>query len=242
MKTISKKTLSISFLLHAQAYKETSLILRLFSKEFGRFSVIAKGVKRKQNQALRAILQPFVLLEIEIVGRGEIKTLCNAQALSRVALPNRALACGYYMNELIMRSTQEWQELSPLFLEYEEAIYGLSQEDSLSITENDSTTKYSAVLRKFEVRLLDELGIAPQWFLDTNEQTIQPNSYYQYINEHGFSKIKEKVNSSFSGSSILALGNGKFSKKDLKESQKLTQQMLREVIGNRPLESRKLWL
>ena len=44
-------------------YSETSVILKVFTKEYGLQSFIAKGIKKKKGAA--AVLQPFHLLEID---------------------------------------------------------------------------------------------------------------------------------------------------------------------------------
>jgi len=242
-----EKTLSTSYLLHAQPYKETSLLVRLFSQEFGRFSVIAKGVKRKQSQALRAILQPFILLNVEFAGRNELKTLCKAESINQhppysqqeQRLPSRALACGYYLNELLIRSTEEGQEFPELFNCYKNSLNALHQ-----------PTNFTFILRNFEVCLLRALGISPSWECDVMGEAINEASYYQYVPESGFSQIEEQPpehqfssNSNFfSGTAIVALGKGEYAKTNVKECQQLTQRLLRKIIGSKPLESRKLWI
>jgi len=235
-----EKTSSTSYLLHAQPYKETSLLARLFSDEFGRFSVIAKGVKRKQSQALRAVLQPFILLNVEFVGRNELKTLCKAEPIIQYQhLPNRALACGYYLNELLIRSTEEWQEFPELFSCYKNSLNALHKQ-----------TNFTSTLRNFEACLLRALGISPSWEYDVKGDTICDISYYRYIAESGFSPVTEKRHeyhpssstNVFSGAAIIALERGEYPEGNLKECQRLTQFLLRKVIGSKPLESRKLWI
>ena len=237
---IMSKVSTDSFILHSRAYKESSLILNLFSKSYGRFSIVAKGIKRKNNQALRAILQPFNYLEIEHVGRGELKTFCNAELKSpSVKFPNRALACGYYINELILRSVEEGQEYSSLFEHYKKIIETLQ-----------SSGQYAALLRSFEVQLLTALGIAPQWDLDISGNKINSRSKYEFMLEQGFKLIVQNTlnksaysgNHEFDGASILALGSDDFSYTDLKACQRITQLLLRQVIGDKPLQSRKLWV
>ena len=234
-----------SYILHARPFKETSLILSLFSQQQGRFSLLAKGVKRKNAQAQRAILQPFNLLNIEYVGRGDLKILSEVELVKQQAvsepgcLSNRALACGYYLNELLIRSLQEWQEFESLFKVYDKSIKALQ-----------SRYEYSAILRDFEVSLLDELGIAPQWHVDVNGEAIGRDNHYHFNPEQGFELIKQEskltylhqLESGFSGDAILSLGSGHYKPETNKTCRRITQLMLREIIGDRPLVSGKLWL
>ena len=62
------------YVLHTYPFKETSLIVEIFSKEFGRVSLVAKGARRPKS-ALRGMLQSFQALEASWSGIGELKTL-----------------------------------------------------------------------------------------------------------------------------------------------------------------------
>ncbi len=239
------------YILHTRPFKETSLILNLFSQNYGRFGLLAKGVKRKNAQAQRAILQPFNLLNVDYVGRGELKILTDVELTEKLSvaetssLSNRALACGYYLNELLLRSLQEWQEFELLFEVYDKSIKQLQSSD-----------EFPPILRNFEVALLGELGVAPEWHIDIHGDPIGSERYYHFNPEHGFEQVKKfhKENligdvenrfggdSGFRGDAILSLGNGIYKPETHKTCQKITQLMLREIIGDRPLESRKLWL
>lgn len=235
---IGQKETTKAFILHSRPFKETSLILHCFTQEFGSISVIAQGVKRKNAQAKRAILQPFNLLQICFTGKGEMKILCDSELLEYKSQPKgNALACCYYLNELILRSLKEWQEYSELFNVYSELIQRF---DSCEKSE------MPIMLRKFEISVLTFLGLSPDWNYDIEDNVIEKQQYYEYIIECGFKKIKEtnnfKPQSVFSGETLVAIANLSFSNIDLKECQRITQQLIRPLIGNRPLESRKMWL
>jgi len=240
-----EKKVSNIYILHTRPFKETSLLLNVFGENIGRFSLVAKGVKRKKAQALKAILQPFNLLSIEFTGRGELKTLCHAEPINQPSrMPSRALACGYYLNELLLRSTQEWQEFPELFIYYQHTLKNLHSD-----CESDSVD-YAHYLRNFEVQLLAELGVSPDWQSDIDGSEIRPNSAYQFIVEQGFMLVNSGpangqpnlTSHQFLGQSIIDLGRGEYHKASLKSSQRVTQLLLRQIIGTKPLESRKLWI
>ena len=236
---MTKESVS-AYILHTRAFKETSLLVDLFSQEQGRFSLVAKGIKRKTAQAQRAILQPFNLLKIEIAGRGELKVFCSAELIStQHSLPHRALACGYYINELLIRSLQERQEFRDLFQLYDESVGQLK-----------TSHNFAPILRNFEVSLLEELGLAPQWHLDIHSVDILREAIYIFIPEQGFelaprndqNRYYENSNKGFIGEAILSLGDKRYNAKTIKVCQQITQLLLRQIIGNKPLESRKMWL
>src|SRR4051812_12720692 len=62
-----------AFVLHSYPYKETSLIIDLFTRDFGRVALIAKGAKRPHSQ-LRGVLQTFQPLSSSWVGKSELRT------------------------------------------------------------------------------------------------------------------------------------------------------------------------
>ena len=234
-----------SFIIHSRPFKETSLLLTVFTEQQGRFNLIAKGVKRKNSQGLRAILQPFNYLILELTGRGDLKTLCNAELCHdenlnfQKKLPARALACGYYLNELLVRAIQDWEAFPLLFESYKESLSNLCDSEN-----------YAATLRKFEVTLLEELGVSPTWDIDINGEKIFTELHYRFIPEEGFEPVKKKVNNAFkhtnenhfTGETILSLATGNIVSETLKSSQKITQMLLKQIIGNKPLQSRKLWV
>lgn len=91
-----------AFVLHSRPFSETSLLLDLFSESEGRVRVLAKGARSRRSQ-LKGALQPFTPLLVRWSGRGEVKTLRNAEAVS-LALPlsGITLYCGLYVNELAL--------------------------------------------------------------------------------------------------------------------------------------------
>ena len=240
-----QKILAESYLLHTLPFKETSLIVRMFGKHQGRFSVIAKGVKRKQSQAIRAILQPFSLLQIEYTGKSELKTLCNVELgdiqKQQSVLPSRVLACGYYLNELLIRATEEWQESPVLFEAYRKSLQSLQTSQD---TRQGKRVTQAEILRTFEVALLSDLGVAPDWMIDISGYEIKPSSRYDYLEEQGFTEVKgtASLDAGFLGESLIALGTNDYKEEMLKECQRTTQMLLRKIIGDKPLESRKLWI
>jgi DNA repair protein RecO (recombination protein O) len=61
------------FVLHSIPYKETSLILDVFTRSHGRLALIAKGAKRPHS-SLRPVLQRFQPLLISWSGKSELRT------------------------------------------------------------------------------------------------------------------------------------------------------------------------
>jgi DNA repair protein RecO (recombination protein O) len=66
------------FVLHSYPYRETSLIVEVFSRDHGRIGLVAKGARRPMSQ-LRGVLMAFQPLLIDWSGGGEMKTLVRAE-------------------------------------------------------------------------------------------------------------------------------------------------------------------
>ena len=71
------------FIIHQRPYSETSQILNLFSKNYGRVDVIAKGSKRPKSK-FRSFMQPFMPLSASWSGRSQLKTSSQVAGSSRL--------------------------------------------------------------------------------------------------------------------------------------------------------------
>lgn len=136
-----------AWVLHTLPWRETSLIVEVFSQEHGRVALAAKGARRPLS-ALRGVLMAFQPLLVDWSGGGEVKTLIRAEWRGgQPLLTGRALLCGYYLNELMVRLTAREDPHPDLFDAYEAANSALGRGEALS-----------PILRRFELALLQELG------------------------------------------------------------------------------------
>lgn len=115
-----------AFVLHSRPWSETSLMLDVFTEESGRVRLVAKGARSKRS-TLKGALQPFTPLLLRFGGRGEVKTLRSAEAVS-LALPlsGITLYSGLYINELLSRVLEYETRLSELFFDYLHCIQSLA--------------------------------------------------------------------------------------------------------------------
>ena len=142
-----------AYVLHTYPYRETSLILQAWTEHHGRFGLVAKGARRPKSSS-RTLLVPFQPLVLSWFGRGELKTVKTAEPAAPVRpLAGPALFPAFYLNELLLKLTHRDDPHEGLFVAYDEAIAELraSAGDAKSI---------EPILRRFEVRLLRELGYA----------------------------------------------------------------------------------
>jgi DNA repair protein RecO (recombination protein O) len=139
-----------AFLLHQRPWGDSGRIFELFSRDHGRLSVFAHGV-RGANAKLAGVLQPFLPLLVSWAGRGESPRLTGAEmdagAGGRASIPQDRLMSAWYLSELVMSLTVRHDPQPELYEHYRTAIDDLRQAPGLART-----------LRLFEKRLLDVLG------------------------------------------------------------------------------------
>ncbi len=175
-----------AFVLHTYAYRETSLIVEAFTAEHGRVAMVARGAKRPRSET-RGLLQAFQPLTLSWAGAGELKTLLKAEWGGGLALPRgAALLCGFYLNELLLKLLAREDAHPALYRDYQDALGALC-----------ATTKAAtqgAVLRRFELRLLAELGYALPLTHDADTgAAVDPAARYHYDFGHGPRSVASSV-------------------------------------------------
>lgn len=165
-----------AFILHARAYRETSLLLECLTRDHGRVGLVARGVRRERARTPRALLQPLIPLQIGWSGRGELATLAQVEAAAPgVDLGGDALLCALYLNELVLRITPRQDPHPELFADYAETLARLARGDAQAWT-----------LRRFERDLLAHLGYALVLDVDGDDGApLDPERDYAYRHEHG---------------------------------------------------------
>jgi len=166
-----------AFVLHHYDWSESSLILEVFTRHWGRVALVAKGAKRPTSQ-LRAVLLPLQPIAVSFGGEGEIRTLKSAEWAGGHVMPTGdALLSGYYLNELVLRLLARDDPHTALFDVYRQAVQVLA-----SGLENTT----APLLRAFELLLLRDIGFLPDLALQTlTLQPLQPNKSYALLAEAG---------------------------------------------------------
>lgn len=136
------------FVLHSYPYKETSLIVDMLTRDYGRVALVAKGAKRPHSK-LRGALQTFQPLSVGWSGKGELRTLIAAEWIGGLLpLEKSALLCGFYLNELLVKLLAREDPHPALFDHYVDTLNQLAHGEPAPI-----------VLRRFERALLRETGV-----------------------------------------------------------------------------------
>ncbi|HRF03429.1 DNA repair protein RecO [Accumulibacter sp.] len=221
-----------AFVLHAYPYSETSLIVDVFSRDFGRVALLARGARRPRS-ALRGVLLAFQPLEVGWAGRGEVLTLMKAEWRGgQPLLAGKALFCGYYLNELLMHLLPREDAHARLFSVYAETLRRFA------------AGAQEADLRCFERALLQELGYGLMLDTDADGVMVEGNAHYGYEIERGPVRLAGPGDSllAVSGRTLLDLAREDFSDpRSLAEAKQLMRTLIGHYTGGRHLASRRIF-
>jgi DNA repair protein RecO (recombination protein O) len=214
-------TLEPAFVLRSQPYRDSSLLLEVFTAAHGRVGLVARGVRgpRSRSRALLQLLQPLLLSWSE---SGDLGTLTASEAHGApIALPGDRVFFAWYLNELLLKLLQRHDPHPPLFARSEAALRQLDGPEA------------EAALRIFEKHLLAETGYglhlpptldaASRYRLDDNGECL-----YDAQGLHGSSLIALRDEAGFGG---LALA----------ETRTLLRSRIGRLLGGQPLETPRLF-
>lgn len=221
------------FVLHRRPYSESSLILDIFSEEYGRLTLMSKGA-RSRRSSLKGALQPFTPLLMKWSGKGGMKTLRQAEPIS-LGLPLNGinLYSAMYVNELLARVLEPETPYPALFHDYLQVLSDLAQ------AENPEPP-----LRRFELALLSALGYGVDFLhCAGNDEPVDPDMTYRYREQKGFIASVRRDNLTFRGDELIAIAERRFlTKAQLKAAKRFTRIALKPYLGGKPLKSRELFI
>lgn len=227
------------FIIHVRPYKERARLIEIFSLEYGRLGAVAYiGKKCFKN---RALLQPFIPLNLNLFkNRGNLWNVGDVKVSGdpyNFKLP--MLFCAQYLNELLFYLLHEQESMPQLFASYIKSLEILSSiEDN---TSKDSDERIRLALRNFEEILLKSLGYAPS-FEDTLGKKIIPESRYAFAPSQGFFLCDDPSLPTILGQSLILISQGHYKNlAELNALQIVHSSMIRKLLGNRILQSQKLY-
>ena len=185
------------YVLHRYDWSESSLILDVFTRRYGRVALVAKGAKRPSSN-FRPVLLPLQALRVSFGGDAEIRTLRGAEWAGGHVMPTGdALLSGYYLNELLLRLLARDDPHEDLFDAYALAVQVLASEHGEALP---------ATLRSFELLLLRDTGVLPT--LDVQTMTLEPlaaEDRYTLVAEGGLRQSHDDDRASLCGAQWQAL-------------------------------------
>lgn len=231
MKSTGRITLTPAFLLHHMPWRDSSRILEFFTREHGRVSLFARGV-RSQRSELKAVLQPFQRALISWSGRGEAGNLAAAELDGPPrSLPAARLMSGFYLNELLLKLIARHDSHPSLFDQYEVALAALS-----------SGAPEARTLRIFEKRLLEHIGYGIDLARDAvSGAPLEPGRYYHFRPDRGPWLAVAETQATYRGSSLSSLAAEELGDMQcLRDARRLLREALSACLEGRNLRSREV--
>jgi DNA repair protein RecO (recombination protein O) len=220
-----------AYILHHYPYRDSSLLLEVFSRNHGRLGLVARGA-RSARARWYGQLQGFRPLLLSWSLRGELGTLTGLDNREgQPSLAGRQLLSAYYLNELILRLLPRQDPHPGIFDVYEQALREL-------------VGREEPALRIFEKRLLDELGYG--LLLDREAGSglpINPDATYEFQLERGPVRCDNAAATGIllCGASLLALHDEALTAPQARrDAKRLLRAALSVYLGTRPLRTREV--
>lgn len=222
--------LTRAYVLHQRPFRDSSLIVEVFAREYGRMTVFARAARGPRSRF--ALLQPFRALLLSWSGRGEAPALTGAEnAEGPPGLPAGRLMSAFYLNELLLKLVTRHDPHPELFDQYEATLWLLHQRLSAD-----------AALRQFEARLLAFIGYGLNLAAEADTgHPVRGDAYYHFKpGVHGV-VIAEPGSSGAIGGGVLqrlALGSRFESDAELRQARWLMRAALDHCLEGRELNTR----
>ena len=222
------RQLQLAYVLHHTAYRDTGRILEVLTREHGRLSLFARGV-RGPKAKLAALLQPFQPLLLSFSGRSEAPLLTGAELAGGCsALPAPALLGCFYLNELILKLTTRHDPHPRLFDAYH-----------ATLEELRAGALLERRLRLFEKRLLEEVGYGLDLHAAAAGNGLDPQAWYLFRPSQGLVAAEADAPDAIRGSSLCSLADERLgSTAELQDARRLLSAALAHCLEGRPLRTR----
>lgn len=232
-RTLRQAQMEPAFVLHQRPFRDTSRIVEIFSREHGRLSLFARGVRGGKRGAA-SLLQPFRPLLISFRGRGDAAylgavELAADERFASVSLPRAHVMSGFYLNELVLKLTTRDDPQPALFDDYATTLARLMREGDLEPS-----------LRIFEKRLLDALGYGVDLRCEARTgSAVDAQAYYVFKPAYGLVLASVEASGAVSGRSMLGLAQESFDDaRDLDDARRVLRAALDECLEGRELSTR----
>ena len=221
-----------AFILHRRDYKESSLILEIFSEQYGRVSVLAQAARKRRDAAHFQICNRLLM---GWTGRSELKTLTQIES-RMLAVPSQFYPAVFYLNELLMILLPKHQPYAVLFRLYQNLLLTLVDAD-------DDNTSLAVALRNFEIDLLTELGLMPDLSQHSrNADSLDADGWYFIDNSAGVTAAFDNSTVNYQGSTLRAIQQRRFDQPETARAAKiLLRQLIDYNLQGRTLQSRKFY-
>ena len=216
-----------AYILHTRKYRETSLLVQLFTQEQGLLSAIAKGVVNKKSQS-QSLLQPFQPLTITLSGKKSLYNLYKPEIETyHPPLPGKALIAALYANELLIRFCAEEDPHPTSYIAYSTLLDKVREEQQ----------DMAYCLREFEWKLFADTGYAFDCSQDQDNTRLQPDGHY-ILDEHW--KLIQVTPGHYIGIDLLHIHQGKFNECP-RTAKRFSRDIITRILGKQGLQSWRMF-
>jgi DNA repair protein RecO (recombination protein O) len=229
-RSANRIALARAFVLHQRPFRDSSLIVEVFTRDHGRFTVFAHAARRARSRF--AALQPFSALLLSWSGRGEAPQLTGAETAGAIyLLPAARLMSAFYLNELLIKLLTRHDPHPELFDCYEATLEQLTQD-----------AEADAALRQFEARLLDYIGYGLNLSAEADTgRPVRADAHYHFRpGVHGFVIAEPGSSGAIHGGVLcrLAAGTDIEGDSELRQARALMRAALDHCLDGRELTTR----
>jgi DNA repair protein RecO (recombination protein O) len=224
--------LAPAYVLHQYAYRDASRIVEVFTAEHGRLTLFARGANGPKS-ALKGVLRPFQRLLLSWSGKSEACQLTGAEIDGLMTnLPPARLMSGFYLNELLLKLTERRDPHPEIFYSYASCMQALCDGE----IEEPS-------LRRFEKRLLNDLGYGLELARTEDGLPVEPDRYYRYAAESAPRPCVAEAPGAVYGQSLADLQMESFGgARSLRDAKRLLRAAIDSCLDGRSLKSREVML
>jgi DNA repair protein RecO (recombination protein O) len=232
VKSTRRVWLAPAYVLHQYAYRDTSRIVEVFTAEHGRLTLFARGANGPKSK-LKGVIRPFQRLLVSWTGSSEACQLVTAESDGVITnLRAGRLMSGFYLNELLLKLTERRDPHPEIFLSYAECMQSLCDGDV-----------EEATLRRFEKRLLHELGYGLELLQTGDGLPVEQDKYYRFALQSGPQRCVAEAPGAIYGQSLADLQAERFSDlRSLRDAKRVLRAAIDACLDGRSLKSREVML
>ena len=224
--------LAPGYVLHQYAYRDTSRIVEVFTAEYGRLTLFARGASGPKS-TLKGVLRPFQRLLVSWSGTSEACPLVTAETDGQITnLAPERLMSGFYLNELLLKLTERRDPHPEIFFSYASCVQALCSGEVEEPT-----------LRRFEKRLLNELGYGLELTQTGDGVAVEQNKYYRFAMQSGPQLCVAEAPGAVYGQSLTDLQAEIFEDaRSLRDAKRVLRAAIDVCLDGRTLKSREVML
>lgn len=232
--TGARAVLVPGYVLHHQPWRDTSRIYEVLTRDHGRLSLFARGVRGPKSR-LAGLLQPFTPLLLSFSLRGEAGNLSDAEpAPLPTPLPPLAAEgtmAAFYLSELVMKLTVRHDAQPEVHDHYHRALLALR-----------GGAPVARELRLFEKRLLETLGYGLDLAVGAVAEGGPASALgYHYSRSSGLTSSASGGAGTISAATLRSLAEERLDDpQSLEEARQLLRDALAACLEGRVLRTRQV--